>query len=408
MAVSLSLRSTVSVGTALGVSGRAGAQRERTDALLDRESVCRAIPPGWAVRPLLRASSCCRASCRDGGRARGRTERGKVETDDALRSPSRRHVDRRGSGAPDPESQARPSCVPAPARSQQRSRESASPRRNRPRWCAPPTQRARYITTDAVHPIAEMAPYLATLLADSTIAPILNVDKDLLAQLQAKNAETLTQLDAKLEDATKNLGETEVSDALRTKATHLAKIGENVRPHPSYHILLAIRSDTENLAHSAPLFAGIGIGSSRSSSQKDRRTRFQDRHSSHHDQDRLLPRRQRRHFQKHRSRPNVITFAAHAQTTRLTLPQLDRRRRRLGSTQSPESVSRTPLPLRPKLQSGRRAVTRYCLDVHRNGTDRLRRLCHALCSRWRIDAGTKRPEKEGEQVALSLCGRALD
>lgn len=82
--------------------------------------------------------------------------------------------------------------------------------------------------------IAEMAPYLATLLADSTIAPILNVDKDLLAQLQAKNAETLTQLDAKLEDATKNLGETEVSDALRAKATHLAKIGENVRPRTSH------------------------------------------------------------------------------------------------------------------------------------------------------------------------------
>ena len=77
-------------------------------------------------------------------------------------------------------------------------------------------------------PHAEMAPYLAFLTSDPSSSLVISPDPDLLARLQAKNTEKLAELDAKLDDAEKNLGETEMSDALRAKATYLARIGEKV------------------------------------------------------------------------------------------------------------------------------------------------------------------------------------
>lgn len=52
----------------------------------------------------------------------------------------------------------------------------------------------------------------------------------LYKQLKNKNDEELKKLQDKIEDAETNLGETELSDALRAKASYLAKIGEKVRP----------------------------------------------------------------------------------------------------------------------------------------------------------------------------------
>lgn len=73
-----------------------------------------------------------------------------------------------------------------------------------------------------------MAPWLAS-------DPLLSSEIDngsngsLYKQLQAKNEEELKKLQEKIEDAETNLGETELSDALRAKASYLAKIGEKVR-----------------------------------------------------------------------------------------------------------------------------------------------------------------------------------
>jgi 26S proteasome regulatory subunit N7 len=74
-----------------------------------------------------------------------------------------------------------------------------------------------------------MAPFLAQLLADPAVAPRLPSDaQSLLEKLREKNTQELKKLDEKLEDAEKNLGETEISDALRARASYLAKIGEKV------------------------------------------------------------------------------------------------------------------------------------------------------------------------------------
>ncbi|KAL7747959.1 proteasome regulatory particle subunit [Sorochytrium milnesiophthora] len=51
------------------------------------------------------------------------------------------------------------------------------------------------------------------------------VDQKLLSSMQAQNKSELERLDAKLADAEKNAGETEISDALIAKAEYLAKIG---------------------------------------------------------------------------------------------------------------------------------------------------------------------------------------
>lgn len=70
-----------------------------------------------------------------------------------------------------------------------------------------------------------MAPFLSHLMSSS----LLPSDDKLLSSLQTKNKEQLEKLEADLEDAKTNLGETEISDALRAKALYLARIGEKVR-----------------------------------------------------------------------------------------------------------------------------------------------------------------------------------
>jgi 26S proteasome regulatory subunit N7 len=54
------------------------------------------------------------------------------------------------------------------------------------------------------------------------------VDDKLLASMKKANEEKLKQLDEALEDAEKNLGETEIRDSMLSKAEYLSKIGDKV------------------------------------------------------------------------------------------------------------------------------------------------------------------------------------
>ncbi len=51
---------------------------------------------------------------------------------------------------------------------------------------------------------------------------------DLLPALEKRNAEELESLDTKLKDAEENLGESEISELLRSKAMYLCRIGNKV------------------------------------------------------------------------------------------------------------------------------------------------------------------------------------
>ncbi|GJN88998.1 hypothetical protein Rhopal_001969-T1 [Rhodotorula paludigena] len=70
-----------------------------------------------------------------------------------------------------------------------------------------------------------MAPYLDHL----SRLDLVPANPALLDRLRADNAAQLKRLADKLDDAQTNLGETEVSDALREKAAYLARIGEKAR-----------------------------------------------------------------------------------------------------------------------------------------------------------------------------------
>ncbi|OAV92682.1 hypothetical protein PTTG_07666 [Puccinia triticina 1-1 BBBD Race 1] len=75
----------------------------------------------------------------------------------------------------------------------------------------------------------EMGPFLETILQSdsSTISAAFQqiVPSHLVSELSAKNKEQIESIQTKLNDAIENLGETEVSDLLRTKALYLSKIG---------------------------------------------------------------------------------------------------------------------------------------------------------------------------------------
>ena len=60
------------------------------------------------------------------------------------------------------------------------------------------------------------------------------VDQALLQQTRTANTEQINKFAAQMEDAEKNLGETEIRDILLAKAEYLCKIGEKVCCRPSY------------------------------------------------------------------------------------------------------------------------------------------------------------------------------
>ncbi|CAB4428902.1 unnamed protein product [Rhizophagus irregularis] len=79
-----------------------------------------------------------------------------------------------------------------------------------------------------------MAPFYQLMTEELKIP----FDKSLHAKYQENNNEELKKLDEKLEDAEKNLGETEISDALLAKAEYFAKIGDKEKAIAAYRIAL--------------------------------------------------------------------------------------------------------------------------------------------------------------------------
>lgn len=79
-----------------------------------------------------------------------------------------------------------------------------------------------------------MSPYFQKLVA----LGLLKNDPKLIQSLQAKNDETLKQIEKTLLDAQENLGETEVSDALIAKANHFARIGDCPNGIAAYNLAI--------------------------------------------------------------------------------------------------------------------------------------------------------------------------
>lgn len=70
-----------------------------------------------------------------------------------------------------------------------------------------------------------MAPYYESLCKSLEW----QVDADLLNKMKKANEEELKRLDDELEDAEKNLGESEIRDAMMAKAEYLCRIGDKVK-----------------------------------------------------------------------------------------------------------------------------------------------------------------------------------
>ena len=69
-----------------------------------------------------------------------------------------------------------------------------------------------------------MAPYYEALCKSLDW----QMDTDLLSKMKKANEEELKRLDEELEDAEKNLGESEIRDAMMAKAEYLCRIGDKV------------------------------------------------------------------------------------------------------------------------------------------------------------------------------------
>jgi 26S proteasome regulatory subunit N7 len=84
-----------------------------------------------------------------------------------------------------------------------------------------PTNLLNAIKQDGPSSNTDMGPYY------SVVAPLIGgLDQTLLDQINSKNAQALALLDQKLQDATDNLGETEISECLLAKANHYSRIGD--------------------------------------------------------------------------------------------------------------------------------------------------------------------------------------
>lgn len=89
---------------------------------------------------------------------------------------------------------------------------------------------------EASSPPSEMGPWLAS---DSLLQSSIDSDGSLLTSLKSKNEEELKRLDDKIADVEANHGETELSDALRAKASYIAKIGEKEKALQAYDYALS-------------------------------------------------------------------------------------------------------------------------------------------------------------------------
>ena len=74
-----------------------------------------------------------------------------------------------------------------------------------------------------------MAPYYKVVTSHSA----LKLDQALLDTMEQQNKDELQKIEDRLAEAEKQEGESEISDALRAKATYLTRIGDKVRPFPT-------------------------------------------------------------------------------------------------------------------------------------------------------------------------------
>lgn len=72
--------------------------------------------------------------------------------------------------------------------------------------------------------MSDMAPYYEALCRSLDW----QIDVDLLNKMKKANEDELKRLDEELEDAEKNLGESEIRDAMMAKAEYLCRIGDKV------------------------------------------------------------------------------------------------------------------------------------------------------------------------------------
>ncbi|KAI9139098.1 26S proteasome subunit RPN7-domain-containing protein [Paraphysoderma sedebokerense] len=99
-----------------------------------------------------------------------------------------------------------------------------------------------------------MAPYYIHICEDLKIP----VDQALLSRMQKANTDELANLDDKIEDAEKNLGETELSDALIKKAEYYTEIGDKEKALSAYRIAF---EKTPTLGHRIDIiFSMMRIG----------------------------------------------------------------------------------------------------------------------------------------------------
>jgi len=71
-----------------------------------------------------------------------------------------------------------------------------------------------------------MAPYYKIVTSHSALP----LDQTLLDTMEQQNKDELQKIEDRLAEAEKQEGETEISDALRAKATYLTRIGDKVCP----------------------------------------------------------------------------------------------------------------------------------------------------------------------------------
>ena len=81
-----------------------------------------------------------------------------------------------------------------------------------------------------------MAPFYEEVCRDLSW----KVEDKLLALMKSANEEKLKQLEEAIEDAEKNLGETEIRDAMLDKAEYLSKIGDKVSMKCKHAVVLGI------------------------------------------------------------------------------------------------------------------------------------------------------------------------
>ena len=130
------------------------------------------------------------------------------------------------------------------------------------------------------HRHAAMSPYYRALVTCTTV--VIESDQTLLEKMEKENEEELKKLDERLQEAEKQEGEMEISDALKARANFFTRIGDKVGsgsvcPWTVCNDLVRV---------------GEGHCSPRTGARKDARRRVENRHCAHSDSDWVFFQRQ--------------------------------------------------------------------------------------------------------------------